>query len=445
MAAVAELFETTPRNWRARLAVSADLMRELSRYTDPEELYRAFSRRMGQIYPTARQISISRRGLDRPRVRVNRFNLWANPVSPYKHPDKLPILYGGILSELMYGDDTRVIDDLDVAPDDPAAEFLAGQRSLLAIPLFEGGAAVNMVVCTREEPDAFPREQVPELVWMCNLFSRAVQTQVLSDRLQTAYDAAEYELRAVGDLQHSLLPATIPRPAGLELGVHYRTANRAGGDYYDFFPLPGGKLGVLIADVSGHGTQAAVLLAITHSLAHAYPDPPLSPSKFLAYLNAHLGRWYTRTTGSFVTAFYAVFDPAENAMTCATAGHLPPRIYRNGDSAWKSVPSPNRLPLGVNPRGEVYPEQTVRFGPGDRIALFTDGVLDAVDPLGDPYGYERFDAALAWAPLDAEAAVREVIASVDRFSAGVPLADDRTLLMVRRTEPVAAWPPDPSI
>jgi sigma-B regulation protein RsbU (phosphoserine phosphatase) len=227
----------------------------------------------------------------------------------------------------------------------------------------------------------------------------------------------------------------------MELAVHYRTAHRAGGDYYDFFPLPGGKFGVLIADVSGHGTQAAVLLAITHSLAHAYPEPPTGPGKLLAHLNAHLSRRYTRSTGSFVTAFYAVFDPAENTFTYATAGHLPPRMCLAGEPTWKAVPSPNRLPLGVNPRDAAYPEQVVRFAPGDRVALYTDGILDAVDPANEPFGYDRLDAALSWAPQEADAVVREVIACLDRFAAGAPLADDRTLLVVRRTDPV---PPRPT-
>ena len=437
MAAVADFFEVSPRNWRARLTVAADLMRELSRYTDPEELYHVFARRMAQLYPTTRQISLSRRGLERPQVRVTRFNLWTEKVNPHKEPHRLPVFNSGILSDLIYADETRVIDDLHVSPSDPAAELLRGQRSLLAIPLFEGGSAVNMVIATREESHAFPREQIPELVWMSNLFGRAMQTLVLSDRLKTTMEAADFELKSIADLQHSLLPVGVPKVPGLELAVHYRTAHQAGGDYYDFFPLPGGRLGVLIADVSGHGTHAAVLLAITHSLAHAYPEPPLHPNRLLAHLNAHLGRRYTLATGSFVTAFYAVIDPVAETLTYATAGHLPPRLSRAQEPSWIPLASPNRLPLAVNPRDGEYPEQTISFRSGDRLALYTDGLLDTVDRTGDPFGYDRLDAALAWSPPDADGAVREVIAAIDRFADGCPAADDRTLVMLRRTaEPI---------
>lgn len=434
VAGVAELFETTPRNWRSRLAVAVDLMREISRHTDPDELYRVYVRRMAQIYPTDRQVSLTRRGLDRPRLRVTRFNLWPESASPYTaERGRQPVLTGGVLADLLYAGEARVIDSLHVPADDPAAEYLAGQQSLLAIPLFEGGAAVNMVVLTREGPHAFPREQVPELVWMCNLFSRALQTQVRSERLQAAYNEADFDLQAVGELQHSLIPAELPRPAGLELAAHYRTANRAGGDYYDFFPLPDGKFGVLLADVSGHGTHAAVLLAITHSLAHAFPEPPASPGHLLAYLNAHLARHYTRTSGSFVTALYVVFDPAANAVTYSTAGHPPPRLCRAGEPTWTSDPAPHRLPLGVAPRDADYPEQVTRFAPGDRLALFTDGVTEAVNLGGELFGYDRLDAALAWAPAVAREVVGEVVSALGRFAGPAPLADDQTMLVVRRT------------
>ena len=136
MTVAADFFEITSRNWRARWTISVDVMRELSRYSDPDEMYHVFARRMSQLYPTSRQVSLTRRGLDRPQVRVTRFNLWAERVNPFREPDRLPVLAGGLLSDLIYSDEPQVIDDLVIRPDDPAAEYRAGQRSLLAIPLF---------------------------------------------------------------------------------------------------------------------------------------------------------------------------------------------------------------------------------------------------------------------------------------------------------------------
>ncbi len=440
MAAVADFFEITPRNWRDRIAVSTDMMRELSRYADPDELYHVYARRMSQLYPTARQVSVSRRGLESPLFRVTRFNLWKDQLNPYRDTHRLPVLSGGVVADLLYGDEPRVIDDLAIHPHDPASDFLGGQGSLLAIPLFDSGVAHNMIIVTREERGAFRREQVPELVWMTNLFSRAMQTLMLSDRLRDAYDSADFELKAIADLQNSLLPSAVPQVPGLDVAVHYRTANHAGGDYYDFLPLPDGKLGVLVADASGHGTPAAVMMAITHTLAHSTPEPPTKPGAFLGYLNDHLARRYTQVSGNFVTAFYGVFDPAARTLTYAAAGHVPARLSRGGESHWRPLMAAHRLPLGVQAVGELYPEQTVKFDPADRLVLFTDGIADVVDPAGDPFGYDRLDAVLSHAPNSAAGVVAGVLEALDDFADGSAPSDDRTLVAVRGTLLVSGSP-----
>ena len=179
---------------------------------------------------------------------------------------------------MIYGDEPRIIDDLQVAPDDPAYEYLAGPRSLMAIPHFDQGVATNMVVRMRNEPAAFDRAGFPEWVWISNLFGRATQNLVLAEELRQAYSVVERELKVVADIQRSLLPKTMPTIPGLGLAAHYQTSQWAGGDYYDFFPLPDGRWGILIADVSGHGTPAAVMMAILHSLAHTFPGPPDPPA-----------------------------------------------------------------------------------------------------------------------------------------------------------------------
>ena len=124
---------------------------------------------------------------------------------------------------------------------------------------------------------------------------------VLAQRLKEAYQTLDGEFAAVGNIQRSLLPAELPRVPTLDLAAFYQPSRRAGGDYYDFFPLPDGKWGVWIADVSGHGTPAAVLMAVTHTIAHTHPGPPTPPGRLLAYVNNHLTRRYT-SDGSFVTA-----------------------------------------------------------------------------------------------------------------------------------------------
>jgi sigma-B regulation protein RsbU (phosphoserine phosphatase) len=428
-------FDTRSRNWRARLAISVEVMRELSRYSDAQEMYRVFTYRMGQLFPTTRQLTLSRRGLERPDFRVTRFNLWTDPANPWTHWDRFPVQTGGLFAEWLYADEPRVVNDLLVPHGDPAGEYLAGQRSALSIPIYEDGVAMNAVVLTREEPDAFLPEQVPELVWMSNLFGRAAQTTALTHALREAYEAADAELRAIAEVQQGLLPATPPTVPGLDVAVHYRTACRAGGDYYDFFfPLPGWRFGVLVADVSGHGTHAAVLMALTHGIAHAAPVPPSRPGVFLTHLNRSLSARVSRHPGAFVTAFYAVIDPTRSSMTYASAGHVPPRLLRCADGSLVPLNKAQKLPLGVAPVEAEYPEQAIDLIPGDQVVLFTDGVTEAVNSAGDMFGTERLDAVLATRPQSAAELLGEMLGELETFTRKAPPADDRTLLVIRRTE-----------
>jgi phosphoserine phosphatase RsbU/P len=432
MTVAPDFFDTEPRNWRARLALSAEVTRELSRSTDPQEMYAVFARRMSQLFPVSRHLTISRRGLRHPDFRVARFSQWQNPVNPWKEQHRLPVHGGGLLAELLYGDQPRVIDNLTVDRDDPAAEYLAGQRSLLAIPHYDNGVAQTMVLITRDDAETFPRERVGDLMLLSNLFARATQTVVLSTAVKEAFDGLDYELRSIAEIQRSLLPAEKPKVPGLDVAVHYQTAKRAGGDYYDFFPLPNDRLGVLIADASGHGAPAAVLMAVAHSIAHTRPEHPLRPGEFLTYMNAHMTRRYTRPTGSFMTAFYAVFDPMNATLSYASAGHNPPRLLRCADGFKLVLNRAQKLPLGIKP-DEVYLEQTVPLFPGDQVVFFTDGVIEAVNTEGDVFGSARIDEELATCYTNAGALMRAILASHGLFTAGTQPADDRTLVVVKRT------------
>src|SRR5262249_31941269 len=219
-----------------RLAAIGETMREMRRRTDPQEMVRAYGERIQQFLPIDRRLSLSRRGLAYPQYRITRSTTWAHEVNPWQEKDRLPLLEGGLLAHLLYGDEPQVFDDLELNPDEPAAAYLAGHRSLLAIPMYDQGEALNMVVLLRKEASAFPKDQIADLVWRSNLFGRATSNLVLKGELQRAYDALDRELKVVGDIQRSLLPAKLPQIATLDLAAHYQPAQRAGGDYYDFFP-----------------------------------------------------------------------------------------------------------------------------------------------------------------------------------------------------------------
>ena len=226
----------------------------MSLQDDPQAMVRAYGARMRRFQKTDGFVALSRRGLEHPKYRVTRSSTWEKEVDPWKEKDRLPLLEGGLMGELLYGDVPRIIDDLRLADDDPARAYLGENRSLMAIPHYDRGVGQNMVLMLRKEPHAFPPEQFADWVWMSSLFGRATQNLVLSAELKKAYEVVERELKVVADIQRSLLPKTIPAIPTLSMAAFYQTSQWAGGDYYDFFPLPDGKWGLLIADVSGHGT-----------------------------------------------------------------------------------------------------------------------------------------------------------------------------------------------
>jgi sigma-B regulation protein RsbU (phosphoserine phosphatase) len=265
------------------------------------------------------------------------------------------------------------------------------------------------------------------------LFGRGTQNLVLRNQLAKALGELDGELKVVGQIQRSLLPEQLPAIAGLELAAHYMTSARAGGDYYDFFRLSDGGWGLFIADVSGHGTPAAVIMAITHAIAHAQPGKHTPPAALLKYLNNRLSCTYTRD-GTFITAFYAVFDPASRNLTYAMAGHNPPRLVRGS----RIIPLNENggLPLGIL-EDQTYGQATVTLEPRDLLLLYTDGISEAMAPSKgtgsrELFGIERLDnVLLSCGDASASDCIEKIRSQIAAFTENAPPKDDQTLIAMR--------------
>jgi len=253
--------------------------------------------------------------------------------------------------------------------------------------------------------------------------------------LTEAHAALAEEMDAVGRIQRLLLPRQLPVISTLALAADYRTSSRAGGDYYDLFDLESGRWGIFVADVSGHGTPAAVIMAVTHALAHAYPGPTHPPGLLLCHLNNALWQGYAcgfdGGGASFVTAFYGVYDANTRILTHARAGHPQPRLYRQGRVC--DLAGDGGLPLGIlsDSAGHAYPQTTTQLQPDDMILFYTDGITEARSHDGTFFGYERLDLAFAdCQPTGSPAAVVEAITTeLASFSSLSRPADDQTLLV----------------
>lgn len=420
------------QSWQDRLAHVVEVMRELSRQSDANEMVTLYGRRMRSLVRLDGTHSLSRRGLEYPEFRVTRSTSWAEGIDPWRQRDKLPLLRGGLFAELLYGDVPRIIDTVEFAQDDPAREYLEGTGSLMAIPHYEDGVGLNMVVHTRRDRGGFDPDAFPEFVQSSNLFGRTTKNLVLTAELRRANAALDRELKTVGEIQRALLPQRAPEIPSLEVAMHYQTSTVAGGDYYDFFRLAGGKWGILIADVSGHGAPAAVLMAIVHAIAHLMPGDPLPPDRVMAYINRELVHRYTGPLGSFVTAFYGVYDEATRVIQYACAGHPAPLIRRarrcGPGSAIELDTACAGIPLGIDAEAP-YGQQEHRLTPGDVMLLYTDGIPEAFGPGGEMYGVERLTRVLESCRPDVDGLRDAVVADVAAFCGDRPVSDDRTMVI----------------
>lgn len=442
-------------DWQERLRVTVELMRQTSSQHDPSEVVAGYAERLRALTNFEAFVALSRRGLERPKVMITRSTDWSDDIDPWLNRDRLPVLDGGALGELIYGNEAKLIDDFRVPVDDPAYPHVGKYRSAIVVPIFDDGEALNMNLVLSSRAHAFDPEFFPELVWTTNLFGRGTKMLVLQKQLKEAYERIDQEMQIVGRLQRSLLPGEMPRIASLDLAAHYEPSTRAGGDYYDVFDFGEGRWGILLADVCGHGPPAAVLMAITHSLAHMFckqhvasivrgDDSPPCPAAAMEFLNEHLEARYTRSNGSFVTAFFAVFDERTRTLTFASAGHNPPRVKRcsdgstfvldgrlggkgceaGGESALRG------LPLGIE-REVTFESFSTRLAVGDQIVFYTDGITEARNPGGELFGTARLDQAIENCHIDAEGLIRAILDAVHEFADGRAPDDDRTILVAK--------------
>jgi len=427
---------TKRRPWQEELEIVDRTMRAISGIADPEELVEAYWNGIGELVPIIEYVALSRRNVEPPYYLVTRSSRFTEHFNPWTQRDRLPKLNGGLLGELAYANKPVIIDDVPsrLMKDDPGRFYLEGAQRLIALPQYDSGEGINVTAML------FPAEfendptMIPILHWQAGLFGRGTQNLVLRNQLAVVNGALDRELKIVGEIQRSLLPETLPIVSGFDFAAYYETSSQAGGDYYDFFPLPDGKLGLLIADVSGHGSPAAVLMAITHALAHAQPGTQLAPGKLLCHLNDHLCRTYTRN-GTFITAFYAVLDPQRKCLTFSRAGQNPPRLLRSGRIL--SLEDGGAIPLGLS-TDQDFTEATLQLEKNDLLVLYTDGIVEASpqtrpDQSRDFFELERLDSLLieCGEASSAEQCLRRIRDGLAAFTKNAAPTDDRTLIAMR--------------
>jgi len=234
-----------------------------------------------------------------------------------------------------------------------------------------------------------------------------------------------HELEMARDVQATLIPRHIPELPGFSLVADWRAARQVAGDFYDVFPLAGGRWGIAIADVSDKGAPAALYMAMVRSLLRSKSDQAEDPASVLAEVNRDL--LVQSSADMFVTVFYAVLDPSTRTLTYTNAGHPPP-LLRSPANQVISLARGGR-PLGMFDEIPLVNE-SLRFAPREILVAYTDGVTEALNPGGRDYGTARLLKTVASGPQDAAGLMAHLLADHGGFIGEAAPSDDITLLIL---------------
>ena len=260
------------------------------------------------------------------------------------------------------------------------------------------------------------------------IYEQAYQAEV--DAMMAEYEKVSKEIAIARKVQATFLPPSVPEIPGWQIAVTLEPAREMSGDFYDFIPLPNGRIGLVIADVADKGMGSALYMALSRTLIRTFaPDFDTEPEQALCAANRRV--LTDSSSDLFVTVFYAILDPATGILTYCNAGHNPPYLYAgNGDGMQQLTRT--AIPLGILEEPD-WEQGRVQMEPGDLLVLYTDGVTEAEDEEDQFFGEARLQA-VAKANLGRSVDIIEskMVTAVLDFVGDAPQFDDITLMLLAR-------------
>jgi serine phosphatase RsbU (regulator of sigma subunit) len=298
-------------------------------------------------------------------------------------------------------------------------------HSMICAPLVgsEGQVLGVIQIDTLDQRHRFTMDDLEVLASVAAQAAIAVENAQLHE-LVLQEEVLEHELAVAHKVQRGFLPATPPQLPGYEFFDFYEPANHLGGDYFDYITLPGGRLAIALADVSGKGISAALLMAKLSADARYCLVSEPCPSAAVERLNKAFcaSRWEDR----FVTLVLGVLDPVRHEVTLVNAGHLLP-IWRHATGKVEGVgQEEGGFPLGVDGDAQ-YAQFTVSLGPGETLLFYSDGLPDAMNDTGAMYGGTRIQAQLSTEADGVVTLGERLLDDVRRFVGDRAQSDDMCL------------------
>ena len=300
--------------------------------------------------------------------------------------------------------------------------------SEVAIPLLVDDQLVGVFTASHPELNAFPPQQLKILHTLCSHIAIALQNARLFQKVQQEREEMNRDALEARAIQQALLPKSSPFIPGFAVSGLSVPAGAVGGDWFDFIPMKEGCWGLALADVSGKGTAAALLMAATRGVLRTLAEASCTPSEVLSKLNRLLVE--DLPPARFVTMVFAVLDPAERTLTFASAGHLQPLLIEGQHARF--LHTETGLPLGVGP-GE-YSEAEIQLTPGSRVVFYSDGITEAANPDEEEYGELRLKEHL----LQPGSCGESLLTDIRAFANGFGLHDDATVITIKMLDSLSS-------
>ncbi len=301
-------------------------------------------------------------------------------------------------------------------------------HTMMAVPLQTRDRIIGLIyVDSRFVLREFTKDDLSLLTIMANQAAFKIVSALLSD-VEEVERLMRRDLGQAAEIQKRVLPDCAPQAAHIDLAGFNAACKTVGGDYYDFFVYPDGRVALALGDVSGKGMPASLMMMALQARVQVLAEDPEGLGAFMTRLNK--ATCAKCPSNRFITFFFCVLDPATGEMAFANAGHNPPVVMRaSGESEMLEGGGPVLGILPIAPYGEMR----MQLGTGDLLAIYSDGVTEANNPNCDEFGEERLTEVLRKHREEPAAAiVNAVTKAVTEFAAGAPQADDITLVIAKR-------------
>lgn len=274
-------------------------------------------------------------------------------------------------------------------------------------------------------------DELGDLARAFNIMTRSLR---VAEEARMAQKTLEHDLAVATRIQTRLLPDEVPEVPGIDIAAYYVSAKEVGGDYYDFIPIKPHHLGVVVADVSGKGIPAALVMTMTRSLLRMASEKEPSPAKTVLKVNRVLSA--DMNPGMFVTMAYLVLDLQTHEAQLVRCGHNAPYLYRSGTRKLLALES-GGIAFGLDRGGTLFSAQLqiqrIAFETGDLLVLYSDGIVEGKNSRGDDYGDQRLmEVVSAHAESSARDLIEVVIEDLKSHRRGAAQSDDITLLVVKK-------------